>query len=179
MPTDAREIIVEQFQAVAKELFSYHARSEVTIKPIDAEVASKKLFEESDENLEMYSSSIGLEGDDLSCTIALLSYADTIQSLCIADITSARDWIGELSNLLMGALKNNLSEYNVQSRLGLPVSVRGLKLDFITRKDTDKTAVAITTEVGSTIAVLHFEIPRGVQWEYDPSLKAADDVCLF
>ena len=179
MKSSATDIVIQEFEAATKETFEYHSPDDVEFESIGVEVASDYLNSQVDPDAEMFSSSIGLDGDELSSSIALLGAADTIQAACRVNIDSPRDWIGELANLLMGALKTKLTEYRVESRLGLPVSVRGKQLDFITTDAIERVAQCVRTPKGIIIVVLHFAVKRGVEWERAAEKQATDDVCLF
>jgi CheY-specific phosphatase CheX len=175
---NAAEVIEGEFHAVVEQILRLHSDLDLRVEPVDWSAGSAKLGADSD--AEVLCSSISLEGEDMSCSLALFGRAALIQGLSKTGATCAADWIGELANLLMGALKNRLSEYGLCTRLGLPVCVQGKKLEFISRHSA-QSAVAVYTDIGSVAVELHYSVDPNTQWQRDPDLAAVEEggMCLF
>lgn len=175
---NAAEVIVGEFHTVVEQILRLHSDMDLQVEPIQCGTGSSSL--KADQEVEILCSSISLEGEDMSCSLALFGRAELIQALSKTGASCAADWIGELANLLMGALKNRLSEYGLRTRLGLPVCVQGMKLEFISRHSAQD-AVAVHTDSGSVAVELHFSVDPNTQWQRDPELAAVEEggMCLF
>ncbi|MCD0461077.1 hypothetical protein [Roseiconus lacunae] len=176
----ATEIIGDEFHSSLVELFRFYSSSNV-ITTAEGCDASADLFCRDCCDLnsarEMVTSSIGICGSDFRCSIGLLAHVETVSSLCQGMPENPTDWIGELTNQLAGRFKNNLSEYQVHCQMGLPVSVRGLQLGFMTGFQ-GQTIQMVDLKEGPVVVLLHVNIEPDVQWEYHPELESADEGSL-
>ena len=180
MGQNARDVILDEFANVVDDMFSRHADLKFTTAIADPNETAEKIRSEIGFGSEMLTAAIGLEGSGVRCTLSLLGGSSTISRLGSSLITDQQDWIGEIANLLMGALKNNLSEYNVSTRIGLPVSVRGDRIELVNMPN-EKSAFIVNMEFGTVLVVLHYGLDVDAEWEHDPNMLAASEgeVCLF
>lgn len=178
MKRHAKDVIVEELYRVVGDVLRYHSKSEIEIEARPGTIVSEAF--DGCEHEELLSASIALEGREVSASLSLFGKSCSIQALSAHRVTCPEDWVGELSNLLMGALKNQLSEYNVSARLGLPVCVGGIRLQFISRYAYEE-SVKVTTNCGVVVVQLHFTVTKKAQWEHHKDLAALDEgeMCFF
>ncbi|MCC9604007.1 chemotaxis protein CheX [Stieleria sp. JC731] len=176
----ASQIIDEEFTNAVVELFEFYSDSAVKPQFLDRVASAELLRKEADNyarSNEMVTSSIGLCGDQVRCSIGLLSNVDTINALCQGLADSPTDWVGELTNQLAGRFKNNLAAFHVDCQMGLPVSVQGLQLGFTTGC-SEQTILAVQMSLGTVIVLLHVNITDDSSWEHHPDLVCADEGSL-
>lgn len=167
----AKDIVRDEFRRAAARVFAGHSMRTTPVEPIQAEHAAK-LFHTLGEEREMLSSFIRLEGGRLSSCVALMANAETVGSLLTSQFSHPRDYVGELSNLVMGGLKNGLCAYGVRPQLGLPVSVQGLRLELVLHLQTQEAVVALL-DSGPVVAVLQYTVADEF-WEGQKGSRAAE-----
>lgn len=163
-------------------LFDHYSPTPTHVKPLDDNDTVEWLAEQMNDpaTAEMVSASIGLGGDDFRASVGLLTHVSTSVGLFEGGDVCPIDWTGELSNQLIGRVKNVLSEYDVAANMGMPVSVRGIAMGF-NFSTTNQQVFAVTTSAGRVICVLNTEMAPELEWEYSQDLAAADEgsLCLF
>ncbi|OYP29384.1 hypothetical protein [Rhodopirellula sp. MGV] len=180
MSRPAIEVIDEEFSNAISELFDFYCDSEIQPKIMTRRESAELLHCEADAcctNKEMVTSSIGICGSGLRCSIGLLTHAQTISKLCQGSAQCPTDWAGELANQLAGRFKNRIAAYDVSCQMGLPVSVRGLQLGFTTGCD-QQTIQAVRLDFGVVIVLLHVNVDPALSWEHHPDLVSADEGSL-
>ena len=173
MKRNADEALSNEFRRVVKEVFEFHSESDVVIEPIALDEATRQLTQDAAQDETLISSAASLDGEDLICSVALLGRGNTIASLAPIEISCFRDWGGELANLLVGALRNHLAAYNVDAQVGIPVSVRGLQLQFIAQPET-RDVVALRIGADTVVVVLQHTLAADVQWDYDETVSKSN-----
>lgn len=178
MKKNAKDVIVEELRKVVCDVLRYHSKSEIELESSHGTIVAEAF--DGSEFEELLSSSIALEGREISASLTLFGKSCSIQALSSHKVTCAEDWVGELANLLMGALKNRLSEYNINARLGLPVCVGGIRLQFISRYSNEE-SVKVTTQYGVVVVQLHFTVAGNARWERDKEMAAIEEggMCFF
>ena len=174
----AREVIVDEFRRTVNNLFENQSRSGFESEPLSPDQIRDKELLSADQ---VYSASIGLEGDDIKSRLSLVSRVSTLRTLTPGYVADPRDWIGEISNLLLGALKNKLSEYGVDTQLLIPEAQNGPDLLLTRAGGMAQFAHWVKLKEGDVIIVLYFKMDWNTKWAYDPNRPAATegDVLLF
>ena len=142
MKQNARDVIVRELCRVAGDVLRYHSKGDIKLEASSGTTVADAF--DGSEHQQLLSASIALEGREVSASLSLFGKSDSVKLLSAHTVTNPEDWVGELANLLVGALKNRLSEYDVSARLGLPVCVGGIRLQFISRYAHDK-SIKVTT----------------------------------
>ncbi len=174
----AKDVVRTQFREAVARVLEHHFGRPTPLQPIPEEHAAK-LFQSDDNSREMLSSIIRLEGTSLGCCLILMADADTIESLAPDRISRPRDYIAELSNLVLGALKNSLCGFGVVPRLGLPIAVQGRGLELLLQLAHKEAAVAMA-DSGPVVAILHYSVEDETWQKSDgPGVAEAGSVCLF
>lgn len=175
-----RDVIVDKFQEAVVHILEHHSGSELKLEATDSSDALQRLGYRRGSEAEVVSARVSLHGENLQSTLTVLATTRTTITLAREMVTCAVDWIGELANLLLGSMKNNMVAYGINPVLGLPSSIAGLDLHFITDV-SDHVVVAAETHAGPVIVALNFDIGAAETWEFDPQLAPADEgvVCLF
>lgn len=169
MKKQAKDVIIKELRNVVGEVLRYHSKSEIELIASSGTIVAEA-FEDS-EHQHLLSASIALEGREVSASLTLFGKSSSIQSLSAHEVTCPEDWVGELANLLMGAIKNRLSEYNVSARLGLPVCVGGIRLQFISRYAHEE-SIKVITNCGVVVVQLHFTVAKNAKWERQEDMAA-------
>lgn len=72
-----------------------------------------------------YGAVLGFTGESMRGTLVLAMAAETIHRSSPPPSGSLREWIAELSNQLLGRIKNQLLAYGVEIHVTVPVVIRG------------------------------------------------------
>lgn len=173
---EAGEVILDEFRKVVREVFEFQSRGPVTITPnlvsfIDGQMGD-------DPNDEAMTSLITVDSADVECDLMLIGCPSTVKLLSPFEVQDAKDWLGELSNLVAGGLRNNFCDYEVDCQLGLPSSVR--YSEWLSN-DYDWEILTIDTQHGTVVAAFRFEVDPDAEWEYNPETSAEEEgtICLF
>ncbi len=171
---EATEVVSNEFQNVVGDIFKYQSRGEVELLP--ARIANVESHFPA--GTDLLSSLITIDGDEIQCSVVLIGTTEIITSLAPFKISDARDWLGELTNLVAGGLKNNFCEYSVECQLGLPSFVR--YTEWVSN-DFDWQILSVTTQFGVVFACLQADVDPEAEWEHNAVDAAADDgdICLF
>lgn len=179
MKQSPKDVIVASFRQSVDDVFSFHGGDETDYDPTVAEFAVSYLFDNCEPE-EMVSAKISLQGDSVNCSAYLVAMSETIEEVAQAVVVCSLDWIGELSNLLLGSFKNKLWEYNIESQLGLPSTRPGIHIESTVGSGA-RDAVVVRTIAGDILVVLNFYYPKDAFWEHNPDQSSAEDgsVSLF
>ena len=175
----ALDVLDREFSAVIPQVLEYQAQSKVEVCRLELTDAADRL-KSGEEDTSLLSSSIRLDGDELSSELFVAGPPDSIKAFSPFPISGAEDWIGGLANLLMGSLKNSLSGYQVECCLGLPKLSAGLELPAA--GEFSQMAFGVRTESSDWIVVgLEYSLNPVASWQFDPQDAAAADgeVCFF
>ena len=153
--------------ACCVELFAAYG---VTLSPSTAD------FIASDEVL--LSGVIGFVGPELRGTCLLVANRTPVE-LSSPKKEHTRDWIGELTNQLVGRLKRKFLGYGLEVALTTPVVLSGVHLRPIPRRELSPRV--FSTDSGSIMVWLEVEAEPG--FEFGPatsdSTNAEGDVVMF
>ncbi|MEO1529255.1 MAG: hypothetical protein AAFX06_27870 [Planctomycetota bacterium] len=175
----AREVIVDEFRRAVDNLFQSQCRDDgydsSSLSP-DQIRGQEVLSAE-----KTFSAAVTLEGDDIKSRLSLVSRLSTLRKLNPGFVADPSDWVGEISNLLMGSLKNKLSEYEVETQLGIPESQDGPDLLLTRAGGMAQFAHWVNFTHGDLIVVLYFKMDWNTKWIFNPNKPAAmeGDVVLF
>jgi CheY-specific phosphatase CheX len=123
----------------------------------------------------MFSGVMGFVGDSVRGTCLLAAPQATVEAAAPRD-AGARDWVGELSNQLVGRLKAKLMARGATIALSTPVVLRGVRLSPLPR--TDVQPVVFTSSAGKVLVWLEVEIEAGFQLGEERALKASEGELL-
>lgn len=79
---------------------------------------------------------IGFTGDSMRGSAILATVRPILETTDPTGEASARDWMSELANQLLGRVKNKLLSRDCIIRLGTPVALAGLKLELTPTNET-------------------------------------------
>lgn len=176
MTREASEVILDEFRKVVREVFEFQSRGPVTITPnLVSAIADQMGYDPADEAM---TSLITVDSDDVECDLMLIGCPSTVKLLSPFEVQDAKDWLGELSNLVAGGLRNNFCDYDVDCQLGLPSSVR--YAEWIS-DDFDWEILCIETQHGTVVAAFRFEVDPEAEWVVNPKNSAEEEgsICLF
>ena len=178
MGQDAKEILLSEFHRVVERKLRHH--SDVQVAPADPQEIMDEFCRAITNEEDAVSALMRINGEVFSCTMAIFTSVAMVFSVSAAQVTNATDWVGELANVLMGALKNRLSEFHVGCRLALPVAERGLQRRF-TACQGDQAAIAVRLDTEVLVIVLDYCLDPQFPLVRDPSLATPEDgeICLF
>jgi len=137
------------------------------------QLSPSQTWAESDEV--MFSGVMGFVGDRVRGTCLLAAPQGTVEAAAPKD-ASARDWVGELANQLVGRLKAKLLARGATIALSTPVVLRGVKLSPLPR--TDVAPVVFESAAGKVLVWLEVEIEDGFQLGEERALKASEGELL-
>lgn len=171
---EASEVIFNQFHDVVVNVIGQLSGDSMELSRHSPVEASEQIAPVTDDLL---SSSIAIAGDQFHCNFVFAGRASTIRALCEIEVNDPGDWLGEMANRVAGKLKNNLSEYDVDCRLGLPENASGL----VWNSDELAEAFVMRMPVGTVIAGIHVDVSPGLAWEYNPERVTAHEgsILLF
>lgn len=183
MKEKASDVIERALRDSLVALFDHYSPTSSDVHPLSDEETIEWLTHQMTDSAggeEMVSSSIGLGADNFRASFGLLTHVKTSQALFGLDEVCPVDWTGELSNQLMGRVKNVLSEYQINASMSLPVSVRGVSMGF-NFSSTNQQVIAVSAAAGRIICVFNTEVAPNLEWEHCEDLAAADEgsLCMF
>lgn len=113
---------------------------------------------------------LGFAGSGIAGSVALCTSSECLQSLAeLGHSTTSEDWLGELSNQLLGRYKRRLSPHGASFSLGTPLVVRGDRLRLATRIAQRRTvAVYLDSTIGRVEVWLEVEFRNGFELEPEP-----------
>jgi CheY-specific phosphatase CheX len=123
----------------------------------------------------MFSGVMGFVGDAVRGTCVLAAPLGTIEAAAPKD-ASARDWVGELANQLVGRLKAKLMARGATIALSTPVVLRGVKLSPLPRTGVEP--VVFQSSAGDVLVWLEVEIEDNFQLGEERALKASEGELL-
>lgn len=126
--------LTEIIERATLDLFDHYERA---LSPLDAAHASEPDI--------AYCGVIGFTGDDLRGSLLLAVSRDAIEI-----DGSLRDWLGELTNQLLGRIKNRLIAYGTVVHGSTPVVMRG---DYLAPVTPLRDALAFATGAGGVVVV--------------------------
>jgi hypothetical protein len=110
---------------------------------------------------------IGFSGDGFGGTLGFAAEQAFVKKVFGESDTFLSDsWLGEISNLLLGRLKNALLSYGVEYRLAIPMVLHGLQLRV--RVDGKLSQFQFKSEAG------HACVWVDSNWEIDRELNVVD-----
>lgn len=113
---------------------------------------------------------LGFAGTGVAGSIALCTATNCLTSLAeLGRSDTPDDWLGELSNQLLGRFKRRLSPHGASFRLGTPVVVRGDRLRLAARLAQRRTlAIFLESNIGRVEVWLEVEFRNGFELARDP-----------
>lgn len=123
----------------------------------------------------MLSGVMGFVGDSVRGTCLLAAPQATVEAAAPKD-AGVRDWVGELSNQLVGRLKAKLMARGATIALSTPVVLRGVKLSPLPR--TDVKPVVFNSSAGKVLVWLEVEVDSDFQLGEERALKASEGELL-
>jgi CheY-specific phosphatase CheX len=130
-------------------------------------------WSESDEV--MFSGVMGFVGDRVRGTCLLAAPQGTVEAAA-PKAAGARDWVGELSNQLVGRLKAKLMARGATIALSTPVVLRGVRLSPLPRTDVEP--VVFDSPAGKVLVWLEVEIETDFQLGEERALTASEGELL-
>lgn len=127
---------------------------------------------------------IGFSADRLTGNLAVASSQGAIDLLGeVASATSPGDWLGELSNQLLGRLKRSFATHLVKLTIGTPIVVKGERLRILVSDSSHHVATVAFQIPGGPMAVtVSLRLLPGFEWVgqtvEDDSIPEGD-ACLF
>jgi hypothetical protein len=169
---DNRILLKTIIQSTTVELFQAYA---LAVAPISGEVSAPKF--------DNYVGGVGgLYGPGLSATLSLLVPKDVYTLIKVEGLRlyNVLDWTRELTNQLLGRVKNRLSKYQPNIRTDLPNAAEGKGLEIRQAKVKPFLTVAFRTIRGEIWVVLAGSIDY-TKLEYSGSIGVASEgeVILF
>lgn len=142
-----------------------------------------------DEQQAIFSASLGFSGDAIKGAVVVIAGAPLLAStnpqreFVKAFLDSDHgDWIGEMANQIVGALKRRAAGYKVDFLLSTPTVVHGKALE-VARSQKDQPSITCY-KVGAHIVRIHFTaaLGEGAKFEGEPDTSeqaAGGDTMLF
>jgi CheY-specific phosphatase CheX len=143
------------------------------MKAYGVELTSAEGWGDSDEI--MYSGVMGFVGDRVRGTCLLAAPQGTVIAAAPQE-ASARDWVGELANQLVGRLKAKLIARGATIALSTPVVLRGVKLSPVPR--TEVQPVVFQSTAGKVLVWLEVEIEDDFRLGEERALSATEGELL-
>ena len=152
--------IVELYEASISELFESH----------DLEV--KKQAYDDIECEETSMCIIGAGSSYLKLSVCLNAEKSVLKGTYPVSFSSKgdeklTDWIGELSNQLMGKLKNKLISYECRVSMNIPTIVYGKNMGMVLPKKSFITPYTHTSKLGQINSMISIIAKPGVEKEFD------------
>jgi hypothetical protein len=113
-----------------------------------------------------YASVIGFSGNDMRGVIGLGMSGPTLGQLAgfraIPNVDAPmEDWLGEASNQLLGRLKNKLLGYGTIVSIALPMTLRGVRLQFISTRAMGVWTYGFDSKAGQICVWLDVRVKDG------------------
>ena len=174
------EILKQVFSDSVADLFEFYSGSRPTLEPVDNLESIRLVPDSGDESGKMASSAIGIGNDDFRCSLCLMTYTETLEKLYQGDLDSPTDWIGEVTNQMLGRIKNGLVSYGANTQMTIPVSIEGHDLRFPVQSGNQQ-IIVIQSEFGNWVSLLNYEVFSDLEWEYCEEEECAEEgsLCLF
>jgi len=164
---DPQEVICSAIRIHCSEMFEHY---EVPLTETDG----------LDDDQEMIAV-IGFSSENLKGALGLACAKEPLaRSACSAlglaevDDQILTDWLGELSNQLLGRLKRTMLDYSVEIYLATPIVLSGLKLSIAGNSPAAR--VSFTTDSGGIWASVETRFPEGLKLVYSP--PSEDDTMM-
>lgn len=132
---------------------------------------------------------LGFTGERLGGVVATVALVETVKltlpssSRENATTRTAMDWIGELTNQLVGRVKNKMLRYGAGFMMSPPTTVRGLELNVVPKDVETARWLRFRTPNGFIWTMIELEVDRSLTLaaqEGDGSQVAAEgDMMLF
>ena len=116
---------------------------------------------ESQEGL-MYCGVIGYTGGQIRGTLMLATSSEPIGRTTPAAEASPHEWVGELTNQLLGRIKTRLTRRGVIIHMSTPVVLRGQHLAPIPRSEHDLNPVVFSSPAGIVCVWMDAECAKGI-----------------
>ena len=161
------EEIIKLFEEAFSDLFADH---EINVE--------KKDFSEL-ECTETSMCIIGAGSAHLKLSICLNAEKSVLQGTYPANLGEPNDekltdWIGELSNQLMGRLKNKLINYECRVSMNIPTIVYGQNMGMVLPKKSVVTSYSFSSKVGQINTMLSIITKPEIENEFDFNAPSAD-----
>lgn len=104
------------------------------------------------------SCAIGFLGQSLTGTVVLTADPEVLRHSKPLETSADRDWLGELTNQLMGRVKNRLLAYGVEVQPTTPVVLRGERLVPLGRNGELSGVVLRHPSGGIVVATIDHEV---------------------
>ncbi|HSU42534.1 MAG TPA: chemotaxis protein CheX [Polyangiaceae bacterium] len=120
---------------------------------------------------------MGFVEEHLSGTCVLAAPRDALMATAPAD-ARPRDWVGELTNQLVGRLKAKLMAHGLTVAVSTPVVLAGIKLSPLPRGDAEPSVYA--SKNGRVLIWLEVEVDPTFVWgEPEAGLAHEGDLLVF
>ncbi len=151
---ESHATIIELVTSATQELFEFYGLQATLVACLDSAFSN-----ETDVSI------VGLLGaaaDGFRSTIAIetnfkileATYPAKLEELETNDTQHLQDWIGELTNQLVGRFKNKLMHYGCDLCLGVPSVIQGDNLKAILPKKTEAITLKFDTNINHNIYIL-------------------------
>lgn len=145
------------FQTLAQEVLEDSVLKLFEANGVD--LATSSSVEQND--AEAMAGIIGFTGDEMRGTLVLTCYGSLVaEGDGRAD---KRDWIGEMSNQLIGRIKNKFLPYGITIWISTPVALRGFKLELISDNAEAAVKSAFSCPGGGAVAFFDAELADGFE----------------
>ena len=170
--SDSRAVIAEQLVESCKELFGSYE--------VNIEVDEEKNSPGNGEGETHLIGLLGVTAEGLRATVAIQTSDQILQDTFPADLDSDRDqklqdWIGELSNQLLGRLKNKLIPYGCELTLGVPAVIQGSQLKTILPRRTEISSHRFITDQDNDIFLFLSTLEEESFTLHTPDTDTEDD----
>jgi CheY-specific phosphatase CheX len=108
----------------------------------------------------LYCGVVGFSGEEMRGTLLLGTSREPLGRTSPANDSSLREWIAELSNQLLGRIKNKLLTRGVNLHLSTPIVLRGEHISPVGRAEF--VPLAFTCDGGLVCVWLDYELKAGV-----------------
>jgi CheY-specific phosphatase CheX len=116
---------------------------------------------------------IGFTADELRGSLVLAMGRAPLEAVD-AEAARHRDWIQELSNQLLGRVKNRLLGYGVDLKMTTPLSMRGVRLTLEGSSEDSAPLLFRTAAGGAVCVMVDEEVKPGFEFE---KAEGAEDAC--
>lgn len=146
--SDPRSVVVEQLSASCEELFENYGLKLSLIESISGSI----LVDNTSDIIGL----LGASAEGLRASAAIQTSFGILQKTYPAKLEGLeeqklQDWIGELSNQLIGRLKNKMLPYGCELTLGVPAVIQGSNLKTVLPKRSEITTYRYSTETGDDV----------------------------
>lgn len=108
----------------------------------------------------LYCGVVGFSGEEMRGTLLLGTSREPLGRTSPANDSSLREWIAELSNQLLGRIKNKLLTRGVNLHLSTPIVLRGEHIAPVGRAEL--VPLAFTCDGGLVCVWLDYELKPGI-----------------